>query len=104
MVKIVECFDTVEALKRFSAWANKADILLTNIEEHYENIPEKERKFKEMHKNYKKYWELPSNFPSSEVIDAYMVPNVDKSLEPFSWGTPAISKIEEFCLNVLEWN
>ena len=57
-----------------------------------------------MHKNYKKYWELPSNFPSSEVIDAYMAPNIDKSLEPFSWGTPAISKIEEFCLNILEWN
>jgi len=29
---------------------------------------------------------------------------VDESLEPFSWGTPALDRIEEFCLTILEWS
>ena len=46
-MEIVEAFDSVEALKRFAQWASKADILLKEVHVHYENIPEKERIFKE---------------------------------------------------------
>lgn len=58
-IKIVEAFDSTDGLKRFAKWASKADILLENIDSHYENIPEKERIYKEYHKNFKKVWELP---------------------------------------------
>ena len=80
-MEIVEVFDNLEALKRFTSWASKADVLLENALSHYENIPEKERIYKEFHKNYKKYWELPSDFPNIEVINGYMKPRVDESLE-----------------------
>lgn len=58
-MEIVEVFDSIEALKRFADWASRADILLPDLETHYDNVPEKERHYKELHKNYKKYWELP---------------------------------------------
>lgn len=82
-MEIVEAFDNIDALKRFAEWASKPDLLLQNVGQHYENIPEKERIYKEQHKNYKKYWELPPNFPSVEVIEAYLKPTVDDSLEEF---------------------
>jgi len=32
-----------------------------------------------------------------EVIEGYLKPKVDESLEEFSWGKPAVDKIVEFC-------
>ncbi|CAD8184137.1 unnamed protein product [Paramecium octaurelia] len=103
-MEIVEVFDNVEALKRFTSWASKADVLLENASSHYENIPEKERMYKELHKNYKKYWELPSDFPNIEVINGYKKPRIDESLEQFTWGKPAVEKIIEFCSQQLRYS
>ena len=71
------------------------------MESHYENIPEKERIYKEFHKNYKKNWELPFQFPDSEVMEGYLDPKVDKSNEKFTWGKPSLKQIEDFCLRKL---
>ncbi|CAD8076475.1 unnamed protein product [Paramecium primaurelia] len=103
-MEIVEVFDNIDALKRFTSWASKADVLLENASSHYENIPEKERIYKEFHKNYKKYWELPSDFPNIEVINEYKKPRVDESLEQFTWGKPAVEKIIEFCQQQLRYS
>lgn len=54
----------MDGLKRFKEWAKSADILLDNAEKFYEDIPITERRFLEKHKNYKKTWELPFDFPS----------------------------------------
>lgn len=62
-----------------------------------------EKKYKEQHKNYKKHWELPEEFPSQKVIDAYMKPCVDESKEKFQWGKPHIELLKKFCRNVFEW-
>nr|GEW32976.1 DNA repair protein UVH3 isoform X2 [Tanacetum cinerariifolium] len=34
-----------------------------------------------------KNWRIPAMFPSDVVISAYASPQVDKSIEPFSWGS-----------------
>ena len=42
-MEIISCFQDLEALRRFRAWAERADILLDNVEEHYKNIPAVEK-------------------------------------------------------------
>mmetsp|Transcript_24122 Transcript_24122/g.21189 ORF Transcript_24122/g.21189 Transcript_24122/m.21189 type:complete len:129 (+) Transcript_24122:175-561(+) len=87
-MEIVTAFDSVEALKRFKEWAELPDVLLESAEKHYQNVPERELRYKLDHKNYKKNWELPEGFPDDRVFGAYEVPEVDNSNEPFSWGDP----------------
>jgi DNA excision repair protein ERCC-5 len=43
--------------------------------------------FKRSHRNFRTQWTFPSDFPSSEVQTAFFRPVVDRSREPFSWGT-----------------
>ena len=80
-MEIVTAFDSIDGLHRFANWAQCADVLLENKWEHYRNIPLKELQFKNFHKNFKKQWELPDDFPNLKVIEAYKDPNVDKSTE-----------------------
>ena len=103
-MEIVEAFDSIDGLRRFRDWALQADILLENAEEHYKNIPERELKYKQLHKNYKKHWEMPETFPSERVIDGYKKPLVDKSLEKFSWGKPNFELIRTYCMSHFEWD
>ncbi len=63
-LEIVTAFNNMDALTRFKIWASKADILLEDISVHYTNISIKEKNYKEYHKNYKKNWEIPQDFPS----------------------------------------
>ena len=56
-------------------------------------MPEKEIEYKKQHKNYKKKWEFPDDFPNEEVINAYWKPNVNESKEKFSWGKPNLNVI-----------
>lgn len=77
-------------------WANKADVLLDDASSHYKNISLKEKNYKESHKNYKKYWEIPSDFPSERVINAYNNPRVDESKEMFTWGKPNIPLLASY--------
>lgn len=47
--------------------------------------------------------QLEADFPSSSVINAYLHPNVDVSLEQFSWGQPNFEMLEEYALKHLGW-
>ena len=84
-MEILNVFDNEEALKRFKDWARAPDNLLNDLYGHYSNISKKELNFKEFHKNYKKYWDIPKGFPNADVVNAYQEPNVDKSKEQFEW-------------------
>merc|ERR1712039_901861 len=44
-------------------------------------------RFKRAHTNFRKQWSFPSDFPSSAVYTAFVHPVVDRSLEPFAWGS-----------------
>lgn len=39
-------------------------------------VPVKELEYKLYHRNFKKHWELPDNFPDKRVIEAYEKPLV----------------------------
>ena len=103
-MEIVNAFETIESLERFKAWAEKPDILLEDSEAFYRNIPLKELQYKHFHKNYKKNWEFPEEFPDFQVIEAYQKPVVDDSLEPFVWNEPDIENLKEFCKEMFEWD
>lgn len=102
-MEIVNAFETVESLNRFKQWAEKPDVLLENYEEFYQNIPLKELHYKQFHKNYKKNWEFPEVFPDFEVVDGYLKPNVDESLQPLAWNEPDIQGIQQFCRENFAW-
>ena len=55
------------------------------------------REFKRHHQGARKNWELPSNFPSAAVMNAYLVPNVDRSKARFQWGRPDVELLRQFC-------
>ncbi|KZP00582.1 hypothetical protein CALVIDRAFT_280525 [Calocera viscosa TUFC12733] len=58
------------------------------------------RKFK---KRYKDLY-LPSDWPNSNVRDAYYHPTVDESAEPFKWGLPDLDALRVFLREELGWN
>jgi len=37
-------------------------------------------------------------FPNAAVVDAYMKPTVDESMEPFSWASPDVPRLREYPL------
>lgn len=102
-MEILQAFRDVPSLRRLRDWGNSADVLLDDAEMHYQNIPELEREFKLKHKNYKKQWELPPDFPNQEVIDSYLHPLVDTSLEPFKQGRPSYLFLRKYCEKVFGW-
>ena len=40
------------------------------------------------HRNYRYNWVFPANCPDFEIIEEFMTPKVDRSLEEFSWAEP----------------
>ena len=62
-----------------------------------------EREYKSKHKNWRRHWEFPVDFPSHEVQQAYLDPYVDKSEEAFSWSEPAFKALTEFSVRNLNW-
>ena len=103
-MEIVNAFETIESLERFKLWAEKADILLEDSETYYRNISLKELDYKHFHKNYKKNWEFPLEFPDYQVVEGYMKPTVDESKEMFKWNEPNIEGLKEFCKEVFGWD
>jgi len=79
-VEIVDAFSTVDSLERFKEWAEKPDlwtdpeIYAVSKEEH-----PKEYEYFVKHRNYKKEWELPPNFPDPRVVHAFKEPLVVKN-------------------------
>jgi len=95
-MEIVEAYSSFEALQRFKVWAEKPDYWLDKqIYEDCRQKHPKEFEFMEKHKNYKKVWVLPANFPDPHVINAFLDPlvSVDNQLH---FGVPDLPKIAQF--------
>jgi len=103
-MEVVTAFDSIEGLERFKEWAQAPDVFLENPEDHYTNISEKELNYKLQHRNYKKHWELPDDFPDTRVVNAYKTPIVDESKERLSWGKPDFEKLRDLCLVRFKWD
>lgn len=48
--------------------------------------------------------ELQPGFPNSEVIKAYLNPEVNESRETFSWGTPDLDGLRDFASRKFGWS
>ena len=55
------------------------------------------------HRNFRKHWVFPPDFPNFEVIRAFKNPNVDSSKDSFTWGEPSFMQIRAFALEQLSW-
>ena len=62
-----------------------------------------EEEYLQKHKNLRKHWVFPLDFPNFDVIQAYKEPAVDQSLEKFSWGDPDFNEIRAFAKTQLGW-
>ena len=48
--------------------------------------------------------QLPSSFPSENVVSAYLRPSVDDSRETFSWAVPNLVAVRDFALERFGWD
>lgn len=62
-----------------------------------------EKRYIDEHKNYRYQWEFPAEFPDRHVIKAFEQPEVDNSLEHFSWAEPSFDQVEVFARRALGW-
>jgi DNA excision repair protein ERCC-5 len=67
------------------------------------DLTEIEKEYKEKHKNWRKHWEFPIDFPNHEIIKAYKDPNIDDSDSAFSWGKPDFRELREMALRNFSW-
>lgn len=103
-MEIVSAFESMDALRRFKAWASKADVLMDDLMMHYRGISIKEKNYKDSHKNYKKHWEIDEDFPSEPVLTAYLQPTVDQSEDGFTWGVPNFPLLRAYCATTFNWS
>ncbi|GLG95783.1 Flap endonuclease 1 [Gryllus bimaculatus] len=80
--------ELVEGLRRFREWYTSGTM---------------GRRDKAKLRNKLKDLELTTEFPSVTVVEAYLSPKVDESLEKFSWGTPDVESIKEFARVKFGW-
>ena len=128
-IEIINCFGSSEEdLKRFRSWVDIntqikdklekqgesdkmtakekfnleiADALEDEARERSQNEIEKE--YLRKHRNLRKHWIFPEDFPNFEVIKAYKEPNVDRSEESLTWGKPDFGQIRRFVKTELNW-
>ncbi|XP_020592445.1 DNA repair protein UVH3 isoform X2 [Phalaenopsis equestris] len=67
-------------------------------------IPDaKKLTFMDKHRNVSKNWHFPPSFPSDSVINAYISPQIDESIEPFAWGKPDLPLLRKTCWEKFGW-
>lgn len=61
-------------------------------------------RFQRSHTTVRRKWELGDEFPSKQVVQAYMSPQVDRSEARFSWSAPDLSALRNYCANAFGWD
>ncbi|XP_019460777.1 PREDICTED: DNA repair protein UVH3 isoform X1 [Lupinus angustifolius] len=101
--------------KRGSEVEEKINVSKSNIEESaldphapeqkesLDCVQEIKKTFFHKHRNVSKNWHIPSSFPSETVMSAYYSPQVDKSIEPFTWGKPDHLVLRKLCWEKFGW-
>ena len=90
-------------LQRFREWLDGIDDPLIDDTESASFLS-KERIFHKKHQSARTRWMAPADFPSPAIIDGYMKPAVDNSAVNFTWGTPDIEGLRQFCANSIGWD
>ncbi|KAG4056224.1 hypothetical protein PC123_g8731 [Phytophthora cactorum] len=60
--------------------------------------------FQRSHSTARRKWELGDEFPSKQVVQAYMAPQVDRSDARFSWSAPDVAALRNYCANAFGWD
>lgn len=116
-VEIVRAFEGIQGLERFAKWMKDVDEEIfalaklsgaaAGAEDKNKNEVSEESEFevifKQTHKNVRKSWNLPSGFPSTEVVAAYLDPKVDQSKEKFTFARPDLDLLRHFCAQKFGW-
>lgn len=102
-VEILSMFDMREdlegGLQKFTEWFNDFD-----VESILRNLDLKEEKIiMETLCAARSRWQLPQNFPSNAVVQAFLKPVVDKSNIELSWASPDVEGLLVFCSRHIGW-
>mmetsp|Transcript_7049 Transcript_7049/g.13296 ORF Transcript_7049/g.13296 Transcript_7049/m.13296 type:complete len:1123 (-) Transcript_7049:134-3502(-) len=88
----------IDGLNAFKNWLDGFE-----IDEKTNNYNPSIAEFTKKHKSARSRWLLPSNFPSTFVLQAYTRPVVDSSKTRFSWGVPDVDAIRMFLTKKVGW-
>ncbi|RLN48932.1 hypothetical protein BBJ28_00003276 [Nothophytophthora sp. Chile5] len=99
----VRAFDVVEEAQRAASSGSKKK---KNREEEEEEEGEEtaRERFQRSHASARRKWELGDEFPSKQVVQAYLAPQVDRSEARFSWSAPDLTALRSYCSNAFGWD
>jgi DNA excision repair protein ERCC-5 len=106
-MEILATFDVSQDLKAglvsFKRWLDGLDPTDSLDEDINGTEKTKRQIFHAKHKRARTSWIAPPDFPSENVMKAYLDPVVDKSKDRFSWDAPDVEKLILFCNRHIGW-
>ncbi|CAI5708765.1 unnamed protein product [Peronospora destructor] len=126
--EIAASYPGIEGLREFKEWVHEFDVaeeaqrvassgskkkkkkvgkrkVDKSIEESDKNDARTAReRFQRSHATARRKWELGDEFPSQQVVQAYMAPQVDRSDARFSWSAPDLAALRNYCVNAFGWD
>ncbi|GMF33650.1 unnamed protein product [Phytophthora lilii] len=108
----VQSFDVAEEAQRLDSAGSKKKKKKANKEKENESEEDSEEsddettreRFQRSHASVRRKWELGDEFPSKQVVQAYMAPQVDRSEARFSWSAPDLAALRNYCANAFGWD
>ncbi|ETM02226.1 hypothetical protein L917_01245 [Phytophthora nicotianae] len=100
-------FDVAEEAHRVASSGSKKKKVSKEKEESEDSDGEDEtarERFQRSHATARRKWELGDEFPSKQVVQAYMTPQVDRSEARFSWSAPDVAALRNYCANAFGWD
>jgi len=100
IVTAMEIVAEFDSLLKFKEWYNSEMDSTSDLKDANDNQLRR-RQLKRRLRNAKV--ELKEDFPPSMVVEAYMFPLVDESLEPFEWSPFDVEKLRQYALDYFGW-
>lgn len=93
-----------DGLQKFREWLDGIDDPLADDDNESATYLSRVKLFHKKHQSARTRWIAPEDFPSKQIIEAYMRPAVDSSTANFSWGKPDIDGLRQFCADSIGWD
>eukprot|EP01138_Halocafeteria_seosinensis_P005070 gb/GECG01005183.1/.p1 GENE.gb/GECG01005183.1/~~gb/GECG01005183.1/.p1 ORF type:complete len:257 (+),score=35.14 gb/GECG01005183.1/:1-771(+) len=110
-VEILRSFPGDEGLENFREWLN-GTYKTVEIENLAKSKPSQktldsldpQTKFMLSHRGARKRWTVQDTFPNKTVLQAYRKPTVNSNPAEFTWFTPDLQQLREFCMTKFDWS
>ncbi|EEY61645.1 DNA repair protein, putative [Phytophthora infestans T30-4] len=110
--EIAAAYPKIEGLREFKDWVgefNVAEEAQRGKEDESGGDSDSEdetvrERFQRSHATARRKWELGDEFPSKQVVQAYMSPQVDRSDARFSWSAPDVASLRNYCAKAFGWD